>query len=255
MQRREWPTLAAWFDEDQGDDGDLWHRTLIYPGILKVIGKVSGREILDVGCGNGSLVRILTRMGNRVTGVDGSAPIIELAKAREAKNPLGATYHASDAANLSIFKANSFDLVTTCMALMDMPDAAGAIKEMGRVVKRAGRCVMLFSHPCFDIPHASSWQSEWGFGRTPVISLRLERYREVFSEWLRWSMTEDYEMLAYHRPLSWYFRAIRDAGLAVTMLDEPEPTREFLAQSGSAEAIEKFPLHCVIEARPMTPGK
>ena len=46
-----------------------------------------------------------------------------------------------------------------------------------------------------------------------------------FSEWLKWSMTADYEMLAYHRPLSWYFRAIRDAGLAVTSLDEPEPTR------------------------------
>ena len=255
MQRREWPTLADWFDENQGDEGDLWHRTLIYPGIMKVICQVSGREILDVGCGNGSLVRILARMGNRVTGVDGSAPIIEHAKAREAKNPLGAIYHASHAANLSIFTADSFDLVTTSMALMDMPDAAGAIKEMGRVVRRSGRCVMLFSHPCFDIPRASSWQTEWGFGHKPVISLRLERYREVFSEWLRWSMTEDYEMLAYHRPLSWYFRAIREAGLAVTMLDEPAPTSEFLEQSGSGAAVEKFPLHCVIEARPLAPWK
>ncbi len=253
MQRREWATLADWFDENQGDEGDLWHRTLIYPGLLKVIGKVTGREILDVGCGNGSLVRTLTRMGNRVTGVDGSLPIIELAKARETRNPLGATYHGCDASNLSVFKANSFDLVTTCMALMDMPNAAGAIKEMGRVVKRSGRCVMLFSHPCFDIPRASSWLTEGGFGRTPVISLRLERYRELFSEWLRWSMTEEYEMLAYHRPLSWYFRAIRDAGLAVTMFDEPEPTREFLQQSDSGPAVEKFPLHCLIEARPMAP--
>ena len=114
---------------------------------------------------------------------------------------------------------------------------------------------MLFSHPCFDIPHASSWLSEWGFGHQPVISLRLALYREVFSEWLRWSMREDYEMLAYHRPLSWYFRAIRDAGLAVTMLDEPEPTKEFLEQSDSAAAVDKFPMHCVIEARPMAPWR
>src|SRR5437764_145496 len=152
MARREWAALADWFDENQGDAGDLWHRTLIYPGILKVIGQVQGRDILDVGCGNGSLVRILARMGNRVTGVDGSPGIIERAKLRETANPLGVTYHTSDAANLSIFEENSFDLVTTCMALMDMPDAAGAIKEMGRLVRRSGRCVMLFSHPCFDIP-------------------------------------------------------------------------------------------------------
>jgi ubiquinone/menaquinone biosynthesis C-methylase UbiE len=254
MRRREWSTLADWFDEQQGDAGDLWHRTLIFPGILKVIGKVSGREILDVGCGNGSLARILARMGNRVTGVDGSAGIIEHAKTRETAQPLGTTYYATDAAQLSMFEANSFDLVTTCMALMDMPDAAGAIKEMGRVVKRTGRCVMLFSHPCFDIPSASKWVSEWGFGHQPSIALRIERYREVFSEWLRWSRTVDYEMLAYHRPLSWYFRTIREAGLAVTMFDEPEPTAEFIEQTVFGEAIAEFPLHCVIEARPMAPG-
>jgi ubiquinone/menaquinone biosynthesis C-methylase UbiE len=255
MERREWLSLADWFDEDQGDAGDLWHRTLIFPGIIKVIGKISGRDVLDVGCGNGSLARILARMGNRVTGIDGSAGIIEHAKAREAANPFGATYLATDAAYLSMFQAGSFDLVTSCMALMDMPDAAGAIKEMGRVVRRTGRCVMLFSHPCFDIPNASSWLTEWGFGHQPEISLRLLRYREVYSEWLRWSWKNDYEMLAYHRPLSWYFRAIRDAGLAVTMLEEPEPTPEFVAQSESGAALQKFPMHCVIEARPLAPWK
>jgi ubiquinone/menaquinone biosynthesis C-methylase UbiE len=255
MEKREWSTLADWFDEDQGDKGDLWHRTLIFPGLLNVIGKVSGRDVLDVGCGNGSLARILAGMGNRVTGIDGSAGIIERAKARETANPLGTTYLATDAANLSMFQANSFDLVISCMALMDMANAAGAIKEMGRVVKRTGRCVMLFSHPCFDIPNASSWLTESGFGHRPEIALLLRRYREVFSEWLRWSWKHDYEMLAYHRPMSWYFRAIGDAGLAVTMLDEPEPTPEFVAQSDSGAAVEKFPLHCVIEARPLAPWK
>jgi len=250
MQRREWATLADWFDENQGDAGDLWHRTLIFPGILKVIGAVKGRDVLDIGCGNGSLARILARMGNRVTGVDGSPGIIEHAKAREAAEPLRVKYFASDATDLSMFAANSFDLVTTCMALMDMSDAGGAIREMGRVVRRSGRCVMLFSHPCFDIPRASSWLIETGFGHIPTLALKLERYREVFSEWLRWSHDTEFELLAYHRPLSWYFRTIRDAGLAVTMLDEPEPTSEFLEQSESGPAVVKFPLHCVIEARP-----
>ena len=89
MSKREWATLADWFDENQGDAGDLWHRTLIFPGILKVIGAVNGRDILDVGCGNGSLARILARMGNCVTGVDGSPGIHRTREGPRGRRALG----------------------------------------------------------------------------------------------------------------------------------------------------------------------
>jgi hypothetical protein len=38
-------------------------------------------------------------------------------------------------------------------------------------------------------------------------------------------------------------------------LEEPEPTPEFVAQSESGAALQKFPMHCVIEARPLAPWK
>jgi ubiquinone/menaquinone biosynthesis C-methylase UbiE len=107
--------------------------------------------VLDVGCGNGSLARILSRRGSRVTRLDGSTPIIERARAREAANPLGITYEACDATRLTMIAHNAFGLVMSCIASMDMPDAGGAIKEMARVVRRGGRCIMLISHPCFDV--------------------------------------------------------------------------------------------------------
>ena len=37
---RSWEELAAWHDEKMGDEGDLWHRTLIHPGLLQVLGPV-----------------------------------------------------------------------------------------------------------------------------------------------------------------------------------------------------------------------
>lgn len=249
-ERREWREIADWFDENQGDAGDLWHRSIIFPGILKVIGDVGGIEVLDVGCGNGSLARILARRGNRVTGLDGSAPIIEHAKAREASSPLGITYKACDAAQLTMIADQAFDLVVSCMALMDMPNAADAIKEMARVVRPAGRCVMLICHPCFDVPGGSSWLVE----REPLsgteVSRRVRRYRGVFETWIRWSSDSELQLHTYHRPLSWYFGAIRSAGMAVTLLDEPRPTPEFLEQEPQGAAINEIPMHIVVEARP-----
>jgi ubiquinone/menaquinone biosynthesis C-methylase UbiE len=250
-EQREWREVAHWFDENQGDDGDLWHRAIIFPGILKVIGDVAGIEVLDVGCGNGSLARILAGCGNRVTGLDGSAPIIERAKAREAANPLGITYRACDAARLTMIADHAFDLVVSCMALMDMPNAADAIKEMARVVRPAGRCVMLISHPCFDVPGASSWLVEREPSSGTEVSRRVRRYRGIFDTWARWSSDSHLELHTYHRPLSWYFGAIRRAGMAVTMLDEPRPTTELLEQQPESVAIDEFPMHLVIEACPV----
>lgn len=250
--RREWNQVADWFDEDQGDGGDLWHRTIIFPGILKVVGEVAGLDVLDVGCGNGSLARILARRGNRVTGIDRSAPIIERARAREAAQPLGISYLQRDAARLEGITDRGFDLVTSCMALMDMPDAAGAIKEMGRIVRPEGRCVMLVSHPCFDVPGASSWLVERKPGCDAAVSRRIFGYRKPFDTWLRWSMESELELHTYHRTLAWYFGAIRDAGMAVTMLDELEPTAEFLSAARGQDnaAVAEFPMHIAIEARP-----
>ncbi len=112
MQRREWHEVANWFDKNQGD---------IFPGILKAIGDAAGMDVLDVGCGGGSLARILARRGSRVRGLDGSTPIIERARAREAANPLGITYQACDTTRLTMIADNTFDLVVSCMTSMDMP--------------------------------------------------------------------------------------------------------------------------------------
>jgi ubiquinone/menaquinone biosynthesis C-methylase UbiE len=164
MQQREWHEVADWFDEDQGDTGDPWHRTIIFPGILKAIGDAAGIDVLDVGCGNGSLARILAHRGSRVTGLDGSTPIIERARAPEAANPLGITYQACDATRLTMIADNAFDLVVSCMALMDMPDAAGAITEMAR----GGEARGTLRHPDLSSVLRCSGRVELGSGAEAV---------------------------------------------------------------------------------------
>lgn len=62
---RDWQDFADWWDKKQGEDGDLWHRTLIDPAVLRVLGDVHSKEVLDLGCGNGYFSRRLALMGVR----------------------------------------------------------------------------------------------------------------------------------------------------------------------------------------------
>jgi ubiquinone/menaquinone biosynthesis C-methylase UbiE len=160
MSSSGWDEMADWWDKQLGDEGDLWHRTLIDPPLLRLVGEVSGMRVLDLACGNGYLSRRFARQGAVVTGVDANAPIIERARAREAQESLGISYHVSDAARLEVLEDGSFDLVVSNMALMDIENAAGAIQEVSRVLRPKGRFVASLSHPCFDKVNTSGWDIE-----------------------------------------------------------------------------------------------
>jgi ubiquinone/menaquinone biosynthesis C-methylase UbiE len=252
MDVSAWEAMAAWYDEKQGDEGDLWHRTLIDPALLRVLGSVAGQAVLDLACGNGYLARRFARMGARVTAVDASPAIIERARLRERRAPLGVAYHVGDTARLDMADDGSIDAAVSNMALMDIEDAAGTIREVGRVLRPGGRLVASLSHPCFDVVNASAWVVE-RIDFTTTVWRKVSRYRQCFAGLVPWRASATGEDIgrtpAYHRPLSWYVRALRDAGLAVTAFEEPEPTEEFLAASPSGPWIAEMPLHCVIEAR------
>lgn len=246
----DWELMAAWYDAKQGDDGDLWHRTLIDPSLLEVLGDVRGLRVLDVGCGNGYLARRAARAGAAaVTGIDQTSAIIERARGHEAQAPLGVRYLVTDAAFMSELEAGSFDVAFSNMALMDMPRADAAMAEVARVLVPGGRFVFSISHPCFDIGSRSSWVTEHR-GRDRAISRRVEKYREPTSESFPWygPNGEVWHTTGYHRPLSWYFRELARLGFRVERFEEPAPSDEFVRSATEGPYIVEIPLHCVVAA-------
>jgi ubiquinone/menaquinone biosynthesis C-methylase UbiE len=244
-----WDQMTDWWDEKLGDEGDLWHRALIDPPLLHLVGEVSGLHLLDLACGNGYLSRRFARQGAIVTSVDANAPLIERARAREEQERLGISYHVADAAHLEMLEESTFDLVVCNMALMDIEDATRAIQEVARVLRPVGRFVASLSHPCFDKVNTSGWVIERIYPNT-TIWRKMSHYREITVDELPWQPVPGLVVYthAYHRPLSWYFRTLRASGLVVASLEEPEPTEEFLASSEQGPWIAEIPLHCVIEA-------
>jgi ubiquinone/menaquinone biosynthesis C-methylase UbiE len=246
---REWEDLSDWYDEKQGEDGDLWHRALIDPVLLRLIGDPRDRDILDLGCGNGYLSRRLARGGARVTAVDSSHRMIENARSHDPSGSLKITYLHSEADRLEQIAGASFDLVFANMSLMDMEDGEGSIGEAARVLRKSGRLVASISHPCFDNGSNSGWLIEKVVFETRIYR-RIRAYRVPFREEVPWRLQSGEKRYtpSFHRPLSWYARTLRSAGLAITALEEPEPTAEFLEKEKNAAGFNEVPLHLVLEA-------
>jgi ubiquinone/menaquinone biosynthesis C-methylase UbiE len=243
-QPATWDEIAAWFDDKQGDGGDLWH------AVLRLLGPVEGRTVLDLACGNGALARGLARSGARVTGADLSRPLIDRARAREVREPLGIGYVVEDAAALPGSWSGSFDLVVGNMALMDIPNADVVIREASRVLRPAGRFIASLVHPCFETPRAAMWVFEKSPGSIETVWRKVGRYREVRDGtfWWRIGPGQARQTRWYHRPMSWYARAFGEAGLGIVGMEEPAPTEEFLAEDDDGRFIVEMPLHCVFEA-------
>lgn len=83
---------------------------------LSQLGDLSGKSILDLGCGDGIHSRNFKKKGaSRVVGVDISTQMLELARAEEAKEPLGIEYILSDMCELG--KIDAFDVVAAAFSI------------------------------------------------------------------------------------------------------------------------------------------
>jgi ubiquinone/menaquinone biosynthesis C-methylase UbiE len=51
VKLENWEDISDWYDKKQGETGDFWHRALIDPALLRIIGNCRDKEILDLGCG------------------------------------------------------------------------------------------------------------------------------------------------------------------------------------------------------------
>ena len=91
-----------------------------YEYILDQLKEVSGHQVCDVGCGQGELARRLARAGARVTGVDLSGELLNLARTRSSTQTIEWVH--DDAQSLRALPDNRFDIAVANLMLMDTPE-------------------------------------------------------------------------------------------------------------------------------------
>jgi ubiquinone/menaquinone biosynthesis C-methylase UbiE len=102
-------------------------------------------ELLDVGCGTGTLASMLTaaEIEIRVTGLDLTPAMLREARGkRNGAEERKATFVAGDAEHLP-FPDSRFDVVTCCNSFHHYPRQEHAVREMARVLRPGGRLAIV----------------------------------------------------------------------------------------------------------------
>jgi 2-polyprenyl-6-hydroxyphenyl methylase / 3-demethylubiquinone-9 3-methyltransferase len=103
---------------------------------------LSGKRVLDMGCGAGLLTEPLARLGGHVTGVDAAAENIAVARAHAEDSGLAIDYRAGD---FSVLAGETFDLVISLEVVEHVTDPAAFITGLAQALAPGG--LMILSTP------------------------------------------------------------------------------------------------------------
>jgi ubiquinone/menaquinone biosynthesis C-methylase UbiE len=148
-----WSDIAVWYDE-LVQSGSGPHETAV-ECTVRLVGDLTGQDVLDIACGQGHAARALARAGARsVTGVDSSPAMLALARRHEEARPLGVIYLEDDAQTLATIADQSIDGVNCQLGLIDIPDLPATLAAVHRVLRSGGWFTFVIGHPCFLTPYA-----------------------------------------------------------------------------------------------------
>jgi SAM-dependent methyltransferase len=100
-----------------------------------------GEHVLDLGCGTGNVALIAAARGSRVTGVDPSERLLEVAAEEAARRGLRASFVEGDAAGIPVVRG-SVDVLISCFGVIFAPDPEEAAEEIARAVGPQGRVAL-----------------------------------------------------------------------------------------------------------------
>lgn len=187
------------------------------PAMLDLAGDVTGRRILDAGCGSGPLFGALRDRGAIMTGIDASAGML-----MQARHRLGADadLRIADLAGPLLFSDGAFDDVIASLVLHYLQDWGPTLAELRRVLTPGGRLIISVDHPS-----AIFLMDRMAGGNTSYFQTRSRT-----EEWTMGGQTA--QLTFWDRPLHAMTDAFTAAGFRINAISEPPPV---------AAAYELFP--------------
>lgn len=132
---------AAWW-QPTGEFRMLHKVNPVRLGYIQSVKPLAGARALDVGCGGGILAESMAVAGARVLGIDLADGVLSAARAHSQHTGSGAEFRKIPVETLAEECPSSFELVTCMEMLEHVPDPAGILASIGRLVEPGGHVVV-----------------------------------------------------------------------------------------------------------------
>jgi len=197
----------------------LWRSRIETYSLMKRMGNLEGKKVLDVACGEGFYARKLRQAGaDEVVGIDRSEAMIRLALDQESRDPLGITYRVEDACAEGA--GQEFDLAVSAWLLVyarNQAELSAMCTGLASRLKSGGRFVTFTGNPnLYNFKHAD--YRKYGFS----ISLSDRTYEGAPIVWTVYLDDASFEIQNYYLPMTAYESAFIEAGFRDFAVHLPE---------------------------------
>ena len=129
--------MDQWWNPE-GDFGALHRINPLRLGFIDERTPLSGKQVCDVGCGGGILSEGMANLGARVTGIDVSDKILDVARAHARQHNVKIDYQCIAAHELAAATRAEWDIVTCLEALEHVPDPCSLVESCATLIKPGG---------------------------------------------------------------------------------------------------------------------
>ena len=186
-----------------------WRSRIESYSMMKLIGDLSGKKVLDLACGEGHFTRKLRKAGaETIVGVDLSRRMIELAMVQETSEPLGIAYRVEDVREAC--SQEKFDLAVAAWLIVyarDRSELASMCRGLAHRLKPGGRFVTIANNP--DL-YAFTPPDYRKYGFTVTLADRVAEGAPIV--WTVYLEDSSFDIENYYLPMSAYESAFEEAG-------------------------------------------
>ncbi|KWV55559.1 SAM-dependent methyltransferase [Bradyrhizobium macuxiense] len=211
-----------------------------WPAIRAMLPNVSGKRVVDLGCGFGWASRWMREQGaSAVLGIDLSQNMIDRATAMTHDPAI--TYEIADLETLKLPQA-SFDLAYSALAFHYIKDFDRLVHMLHRSLTPGAHLVFTIEHPIYMAAIRPRWvQDDAGLKTWPVNHYFIEGERRT--DWYVKGVQK------YHRTIGTTLNALIGAGFTLRHVEEFCPTPEQIAETPElVEELER-PMMLLISAQ------